>query len=186
MRMKISRILAILVALPLVLATAPSAEGKSKVRTRFDEAFDYSKIRTFDFYVHPSKQTKGPRAELLRPRLQALVEELLVQKGFRRSSTGDPDFHVVLDGQISENLDIWGGYRVVVTENVVWESYVPYGGNRAISRGVLIIWMQLPGAEDSFWGGGTYAEFSGSTKLEKLLKIATKATRKILAEFPPE
>ena len=184
--MKISKILPILFALPLVLATAPSAEGKSKVRTRFDETFDYSKMRTFDFYVHPSKLTSGLRAEHLRPRLQRLVAELLLERGFLRSSTGDPDFLVVLDGQISDSLDIWGGYRVLVTENVVWESYVPYGGNRSISRGVLVIWMRLPGEEDSFWGGGTYAEFSGGTKFEKVWKIAAKAARKILNEFPPE
>ena len=93
---------------------------------------------------------------------------------------------MVIDGQISENLDIWGGYRVLITENVVWESYVPYGGTRSMSRGVLIIWMRLPGEEDSFWGGGTFAEFSGTTKFEKVWKKASKAAQQILDGFPPQ
>ena len=181
---KMLRVLPIVALLGLSLVIAPAAHAKSKVQTRHDASFDFSAIRTFDFWIHPSKLSEGTLAEVMRPRLENLVEELLLKKGFQRSSS-DPDFHVAFEGQISDSLDLWGGYRVVVGENFVFESYVPYGGARSMSRGLLIIRMLVPGEENSFWGGGTFADFPGIVKPDEVWKKASKAAKRIMGGFPP-
>ncbi len=168
----------------VLLFFGSAATAKDRVEVRFDESFDFTGVRTYDFFLHPSKLQDGAIAELLRPRLRSYVEELLRAKGFERSSD-NPDFEVIFDGQISDSLDIWGGYRAVVTKNMVIETYVPYGGQRSRARGMLIIRMRLPGEEDAFWGGGTITDFPDYMKTEKIIKKVEKAARNILADFPP-
>ncbi len=162
---------------------APVAEA-AKVRVLEQEGFDYQQIHTYDFFLHESRITEGAYASVLYPRLRALIVEGLAKKGFERD-TENPDFMITFDGALSDSLNMIGGVREVVTENVVWVGIGPGPGVPDwTSQGVLVIRMHEPGEEEPFWGGGDALTIGGRLDTERIWKKVRKAANRILAKFP--
>ena len=174
-----------LAALGLLLAGTPADAKKQPPRVEYDESFDFSSIRTYDFFRQDSKQTEGTAAEALLPKLERLVEAHLATRGFERSAES-PDFLITFDGHMSDNLDLYGGYRSAVTKNVVWETYTPWRPPRSSFEGLLIIHMKLAGQKDSFWGAGDVVQLPGTNKPDKVWKKIEKLAIGLLDLFPPQ
>jgi hypothetical protein len=160
------RSLVVLALVALLRAAAPAAAEKPP-RYSFDREFDYSRLHSFDVRQHPSKTQTGAAAESLQPRVFALLEELLVAKGYRRDQE-QPDFVVTYDTMVAEDY-----------------SSTSWAGHAEVARGLLAIRLTESGEEEPFWIGADAAGLTGRLTADKAWKKVDRATRRILAGFPP-
>jgi Domain of unknown function (DUF4136) len=172
----------LLLATALMLAASAPGVAEKGGRHDFDPAFDFTGLEAFDFRVPESRQQEGSVAQELLPKLEALLDEVLGAKGYRRDSEA-PDFVVMFDGQIAEIIIPNSGVYVDVSDRVVWE--VPDNrGQVGSSRGLLAVRMTAPGEKEPFWWAADDAKIDGKITAAKVWKKAEPLARRILDRFP--
>jgi hypothetical protein len=151
------------------------------IRNDFDPAFDFTELETYDFRVHSSKQQETTLALELLPRLEALLDEVLGAKGYRRDPHA-PDFVVMFDGHLAEIMIPDDGVYVDISDYVVWQ--VPGRGQAGSSTGLLAVRMTLPEEQEPFWWAADDARIDGKITAAKVWKKAGPVARRILDRFP--
>jgi hypothetical protein len=146
---------------------AHGAAAEKPPRYEFDSSFDFTQLKTFDLRIHESKQREGVMASSVQPKFLALVEELLTAKGYRRDPQ-QPDFVVMFDTMLAED----------------WSS-TSWAGHAEVAQGLLALRLSQPPDEEPFWMGADRAELTGKITPDKAWKKVDRATRRILAGFPP-
>jgi Domain of unknown function (DUF4136) len=157
----------LLAALAFLPGAAPASAAQKPPRYEFDEAFDFTKLHTFDLVLDPSKQTEGALAGPLLPKLADLMQELLVAKGYVRS--GDqPDFVLTFDVMVADDY-----------------SSTSWSGHAEVAKGLLVLRTSVPSEKEPFWMGADVTGIKGKITQDKAWKKAEQTTRRILAGFPP-
>jgi hypothetical protein len=143
------------------------ASAEKPPRYKFDQGFDFKKLRTFDIRIDESKQREGEMAESVVPKFVALLEELLIAKGYTIDSA-QPDFVLEWDTMVADDM-----------------SSISWSGHGEIAKGVLALRMAEAGQQEPFWIGADSAELTGRITADKAWKKVDRAARRILAGFPP-
>ena len=172
-----------LVVAALILAASVPAMAEKGGRHDFDPEFDFIRLQTYDFRVHPSRQRETALALELLPRLEALLDEVLGAKGYRRDSDA-PDFVVMFDGHLAEIMIPDDGVYVDISNYVVWT--VPGRGQAGSSKGLLAVRMMLPGEKEPFWWAADDARIDGKITTAKVWKKAEPVARRIVGRFPAQ
>jgi hypothetical protein len=155
------------VAVALATASAPLAAAEKPPRYQFDQKFDFARLHTFDLRLDQSRQREGALLAALLPKLAALVEEQLVAKGYRRSAE-QPDFTVTYDSMVADDY-----------------SSTSWAGHGEVAKGLLVLRFTEPAQTEPFWMGADVADITGRITQDKAWKKVDRATRRILAGFPP-
>ena len=116
--------------------------------------------------------------------LQNRTVEHLAPKGFRRDRE-NPDFYIMFNGRMGDSVELIGGYRFKVSKNVVWETYAGPGWSRSTGHGLVILYMQLPEAEEPFWGAGFTTDVPQTLPPKQVKKVLERAAKKLVKVFPP-
>jgi hypothetical protein len=171
----------LLLATALMLAASAPGVAEKGGRHDFDPAFDFTGLETYDFRVNPARQQETAVALELLPKLEALLDEVLGAKGYRRDPDA-PDFLVMFDGQIAEIIIPDDGVYVEVSPYVTWQ--VPGRGQGGTSVGMLAVRMTAPGEKEPFWWAADDARIDGKITGPKVWKKAEPVARRLLDRFP--
>ena len=166
-----------------VIVTMPSVAWGQSVKTDFDKAYDFSKLRTFSVRMGTSWGN-----QLSENRVITDIAEALTERGFRRAPDGTAaDATVVIHGatETKKNLntfyDGWGGY-----------GYYGMGGGMGSSTttvseytvGTLVVDIFDAGTKKLIFRGTASDELSKDPKKNE--KKSDKAAQKMFKEFPPK
>ena len=162
-----------------LLLVCGAAVAKDRVTVIMDESFDFSSIRTFDFPALED-HNRGPVYDEAVAVLQNRTVEHLAPKGFRRDRE-NPDFYIMFNGRMGDSVELIGGYRFKVSKNVVWETYAGPGWSRSTGHGLVILYMQLPEAEEPFWGAGSV--MSSPRSMAGFMLTSSGSTLKVPSEI---
>ncbi len=166
-----------------------------QVNTDFDPAADFSTLRTYKWMPGPQKTTGDPRLdnEILEKRIRTAVDEQLMARGYRKQSTGAPDFmvayHVALRRKLAvSTMNSYYGYRA----DWGWSYGAGAGAIGAESytyeyeEGSLVIDIVAADTRRLIWRGSAQAEVNKAAKPEKKQAQINEAVTKMLERFPPK
>jgi hypothetical protein len=146
------------------------------VKTDYDRAYDFTKLKTFAF----KPQTRDPREALaanplVDERIKRDLESQLAANGFQEESSGQPDFLIAYYGIAKERVQLRD-----------LSSYGPFGGRRNLDirpefyiEGTLIVDFIDQATNKLVWRG--YA--TGTVDPKKSEKQIAKATEKLIKQF---
>jgi hypothetical protein len=135
---------------------------------RFDKSADFSKFKTYKWWVTPKKG--APIDNLTDEQIKATVDAALAQKGLNKVDTDTAD--LLIDYQTREQI----------TENAprVADQQV-----ETVYEGDLAIDMYTPANHNLVWRGVASKALDPNAKPEKRQKNLTKAVAKLMANYPP-
>lgn len=158
----------------------------------FNPAADFSALRTFDWMPDPPGGRGDPRVDndLIDQRFEIALEEVLEARGFRKISSGQPDFRVAYHLALDEEVD----YQTLNTYGGSWGYRGVYGPRigvttvqeRRYTVGTLIIDIFDVESQELVWRGSGEGRVSDDdrTPQERQARV-TEAVRQVLARFPP-
>lgn len=167
----------------LVLALAVSACSSISYNADFDPRASLGEFRTYAF-VEATDESQVNRgiSPLAEQRVMSALERTLEGKGYRKATSGDPDFLVNFYGALQEKVDInryydgWG-YRG-------W-----YGGTtvdvRQWTQGTLVVDFVDAKSERVVWRGWAQGAVDPNATPEKRSQKINEAVAGILEQFPP-
>lgn len=171
-------------AVAAALSVAAAAAGAQDVKTDYDHAADFSKVKTFDIKIGT-----GWNNELSEKRVLQEFQQALTEKGWTRTEQ-NPDAMVVLHGatDVKKSLDTFytGGYGGY--------GYRGWGGMgmgmgssttsvREYAVGTLVVDIFDAKSKSLMFRGTASDELSD--KPEKNQKKLAKASDKMFKDFPP-
>jgi hypothetical protein len=146
------------------------------VKTDYDRAYDFTKLKTFAF----KPQTRDPREALaanpiVDDRIKRDLESQLTTNGFQEESADKPDFLIAYYGIAKERARLQD-----------LSTYGPFGGRRSLDirpefyvEGTLIVDFIDQATNKLIWRG--YA--TGTVDPKKSEKDIAKATEKLVKQF---
>ena len=170
-------------ALAVVLALAiPSLAFAQDVKTDWDKAYDFSKVKTFSI-----KLGTGWNNQLMEDRVKQDLTEALTERGWKVAPDGQAETQIVFHGatQMKRNLNTFydgGG----------WGGYGYYGGGgfgsstTTVSEyvvGTLVVDMFDAKTKKLIFRGTASDELSKDPKKNE--KKSDKAAQKMFKNFPP-
>ena len=175
----------------LFLAIASTGCRSFNVQTDWDATVAFSTLQTFYVVEPPKMEGADPFADnsLLRKRVQAAVEAVLVERGYRRAGTREEadfvvTFAVLLDQELRVNgvSSTAGGYR---GRGYAGGGFYSSANVRSFQESVLLLDLLDPSTEDILWRGwGT--GIVGTKDRDRRNSRMDKGVRAILKKFPPE
>jgi hypothetical protein len=141
----------------------------------------------------PRKAAGAPRLdnEILEKRIRTAVDKQLAARGYRRQSTGTPDFRVAYHVALKKKLAVstmnsyygyragWGWSYGTVAAGV--ESYT-----YEYEEGSLVIDIIAADTRRLIWRGSAQAEVNRTARPEKKQAQIDEAVAKMLERFPPK
>jgi hypothetical protein len=179
----------------MLLLTALAGCSTMQVNTDFDPAADFDRLRTYKWMPGPQKVTGDPRLdnEILEKRIRTAVENQLNAQGFRKQSSGTPDFlvgyHVALEKKLAvSTMNTYYGYRAgwgwsygVGTSPIGPESYT-----YEYEQGSLILDIVDGDTRGLIWRGSAQTEVNKTASPEKRQAQINEAVENMLERFPPK
>jgi hypothetical protein len=172
------RIVTGLVAVAALALLAGCAGSDLKIETTFDDAIDFSSLRTFGYQTGAFTTPDGVAVDpAVVDRIEDAVVGTLESKGLEFVQSGDQDFVTVVRG---------GRFRTIVSKyQDNW--YVPaedwVADTKYYDEGALVIGMRVGGDPEEVWlGVGTVRLGTEPATQEFLNELAAK----ILEDFPPK
>lgn len=177
-------------AIVMLLVLGIAGCGSSiNVRSDYDPAADFSKIKTFR-YMDVKRDKDDPlSSSLISGRVRAAIEKALTAKGFQKLDAGIPDFFAAAHAGAKDKMNVtsygYAGY------GPYWGGY-PYGRNIDVSyytEASLVIDIVVTKADKNelLWRGvGTGTLQRGQVEPEEAQMRADRAVELILEEFPPK
>jgi hypothetical protein len=167
----------------LLLVTSAGCSGL-RITTDFDPAVNLTALRTYDWRPGPQQGPTDPRIDnsLLDMRVRSAVDRTLAARGFRKITSGTPDFLV--------------GYHVVLQQKTDFHTVGGYYGYRwggppatyayNYEEGTLLLDIIAPETMKLLWRGNATSIVRPDATPEAREKRINEAVEKILAEFPPK
>ena len=164
------------------LALVASLASAQDVKTDYDKAYDFSKLKTFSLKI--ATTWGNPLGE---KRLTAEIEEALTAKAWTKAEEGKADASVLLHGATEQKHNVntfySGGYGG-------W-GYRGWGGGMGTATtttseytvGTLVVDIFDAGSKQLVFRGTASDELSD--KPEKNVKKVEKASAKMFKDFPP-
>jgi hypothetical protein len=179
---------AVLVAVSVGCATL-------EIQTEYDPRADFSGFETWVWMPREPAATGDPRLDnaILHSRIRVAVEEQLALQGYRKLSSGTPDFLVTFHAALDQRLDVF----------TVDRSYPRHGASGSWGRGggwvyssetrvreyevgSLILDIADNHTRDLVWRGVAEAEVSSRSEDQaRRDERLREAVRKMLEQFPP-
>jgi hypothetical protein len=167
-----------------------------EIQTEYDPRADFSGFETWVWMPREPATTGDPRLDnaILHSRIRAVVEERLALQGYRKLSSGTPDFLVTFHTAIDQRLDV----------STVDRSYPRHGGAgrwgpgggwvyssetrvREYELGSLILDIADNRTRDLVWRGFAQAEIGQRTQDQaRRDEQLREAVRRMLEQFPPK
>ena len=170
--------------LGLLIGSLSPVAAKDHLRVEFDESFDFSSVRTFD-YGELADKNRGPVFAEAVALLQNRTTEALEAKGLQRVRE-NPDFLILFNGRMGDSVELIGGYRYGVGDlGIVWETWAGPGWSRSTSNGLVIVYMHLPDATEPYWGAGFSTELPQTVPSKLMRRTLERAVKRITKEYPP-
>ena len=159
---------------------AGCAGSDMTVETGYDEAYDFSSLKTFGFQTGVLSMPDGSDIDpLVAERIESAVIGTLEGKGLVYDQTGNPDFVAIVRGGRLETVVVNVGQR----DNI----YVPQddwvGDPDVYDEGALLIGMMVSGSTESIWHGVGKVRLEGGPASQEQFD---KWVAKILKDFPPK
>jgi hypothetical protein len=184
--------LALLLSLPALLALAPAAAARVDVKVAFDQAYDFSRIKTWGWGSDGRGQVKMARTQDDDPEfVQKLVEPIIVDavateanKKFKASESA-PDvtfrYYLLLTvGQAAQTV----GQFIPGTVNWGLPLFPPATQSlKILNAGTLVLDAAANGTV--IWRGAARAEVKPDSTTAKRESILRAAVRDMLRQFPP-
>lgn len=178
--MKVLRTFAVLALVSLMAGGVATA---MQVKTDYDKAYDFSKVKTFSVKLGTSWNN-----EIGEKRVVEAVEAKLASLGWAKADEATADAHVVIHGATTQKQDLqtfytgyaggygWGGWGMGM--GTATTTSVTY------TEGTLVLDIFDRGSQALFFRAS--ANDTLSTKAEKNQKKLVKALNKIFYDFPPK
>ena len=166
--------------------------SRAQIRSDFDREVNFGTYRSFDWMEKTYTSSNDPYAQntLTEKRIRNATIWELESKGYRRETTGEPDFLVTYHVGVENRVDVTSyGYSYFPYRHHGHHGYGGYGysgQNYSVYRykeGTLILDFVDPETNQLVWRGSYVNVVSRKGIGEKKIK---KAIRHILEKFPPE
>jgi hypothetical protein len=154
---------------------ALSACASYQVSQDYDPAYDFTKLKTYDWIPNPEVTAQ---AELIEKHIRKAMEEQLAEKGYTISSD-NPDFYVAmhLGSEKRTSIQSWGyGYGY-------WNAGVDV---YQYDEGTLAFDFVDGKQKSLFYRSVVKAEVKHDIKFEERQRRINKAVKKVLKYFPPD
>lgn len=155
------------------------------VRTDYDPAADFRRLRTYAWQPRAERAAGDPRVDndLVDARLRGAVDRVLQARGYQARADAPPDFHVAYILTIEAKTDVrsipvsygWGWWGVYGAETYV-DQY---------EQGTLLIDVIDSGTNKLIWRGSAQARVVDNETPEERTQRVNEAVEKILERFPP-
>ena len=158
--------------------------SSTRVHTDYNPRSDFRQLRTYMWVDQQPKSARHPavNSPLVTERVQNAVDAQLVGRGFRRLTSGTPDF--------------WVAYYVVATDKteIITDdgAYGYYGRYYSPSiytlefvEGTLVIDVINAETNELMWRGWATKALDDDPKPDAVEMYVRQAVEKILKEFPP-
>lgn len=159
------------------IITVCAAAGMAQtVKADFDRDYDFSKLGSFAFVEQHRKSNDVLAANpLVDDRIRKDLEDQLIANGFRKDSTGNPDFLITYHatarvGSRFQDNSMYGVLGRVRHIDVKEESYI---------QGILIVDFVERSAKKLVWRGYATTTFDPKKSEKQILT----ATQKLIKEF---
>jgi len=185
------------VALALVGTIAGTVLAAVKVRTQFDESFDFTTLHSWAWYpdgagqvMAASNQYDDPKAiqKNVEPAIFQGVDAALTKRGFTKASTGEPDFYVTYYvlitagtasqqmGQFLPPVSAWGlpAFSFSTTQLTV------------IETGSLVLDVTDRATNEIVWRGVAESKIDRSRSQADREKRIRDGIADLLKQFPPK
>jgi hypothetical protein len=158
--------------------------GHLAVDSDYDPAFDFSKLKSYDWAPPPSDQTID---ELVDKRIRTAVNSELQAKGYALSADA-PDF--VISMLVTTETTTAGSVGVGASVGIpVGRGTISVGGGKSEPRvkeeGTLVLALLDAKSRSAIWKGTASAAIKGSSSPEEQQKRITHVVAELLAKFPP-
>ena len=150
----------------------------------FDPQFDFSRFETYVWAQPKDQSATGQRGvdELTEKRIIAAVDRELENKGYRKISSGQPDFVVNFYVTTQDKID-------VSTYYTGWGYYGWYGGTQTYvtqwTEGTLVIDFIETAENDLAWRGWARGAVEPNLTPERRTEAINEVVAGILKRFPP-
>jgi hypothetical protein len=156
-----------------------------QVRSDFDTAADFSRLRTYHWLQTPPNAPRDPRIDndLIQSRVRSAVNSELHAKGY--AEAGDnPDFRVTYHIMVRDKWDVqsfpvdygYGLGRWPAAQDVRVSQY---------EEGTLILDVIDSSSNELVWRGSAQARIDPNRSPQERTKLINAAVRKMLDRFPP-
>jgi len=154
------------------------------VDTDYDAAFDFTKLKTFDW---SAPQPDEAIDDLVEKRVRNAVTSELQAKGFVPSSEA-PDFLIAM--HVTTKTSTAGSVGVGLSVGIpIGRGVVSVGGGKSEPRvkkeGTLVLDFLDAKSRSRIWEGRAVGALNGSSPEEQQARI-THAVAEVFAEFPPK
>ena len=169
------------------------------VNTDYDSSADFTGLKTYSWDTHGPSKTGDSRIDgntLLQGRITNAVDSTLALKGFRKFSSGTPDFLVNYHVSSKDKTDVesfgpsyyggsyyGGGYRGGYAG-----AHSMYGGGVTTfhyTEGTLLIDIIDPTTKHLMWRGTGTKVVDPDASSDKKIQVVNDAVAKILTNFSP-
>lgn len=178
--------------LPLSLGILLVACAPYRMRYDYDTRTDYASYKTFDWYAASRMAKEKDRTvdnPIMDRRVAAAVEQELVNKGFRRETTTDPDFLVTY-------YPIWQEKRYQTATHLGWGSwgFRPHFGigigttvarEERYKEGTIVLEIVDFKTNQMVWQGAAEGALTELRNPEDADAVVNGAVKKLLEKFPP-
>ncbi len=203
--------------IPLLLLVSAACATR-RVRTDYSPGAAFSELETYSWLTwdHLGDGEPALDSPLLGRRIRSSVDRVLSDMGYRKVSSGEPDFRVAYRAtsevraavEPSYGYDPYFGYSGFGYPDYGYYALAPFGfglhgfglsrfhhrsfsgyggaGTREMLRGTLVLEVFDVRKDELVWRGWTSGTFSLDPEPEEVAEFAEEAVRRILAEFPPE
>ncbi|MCD6460136.1 DUF4136 domain-containing protein [bacterium] len=163
------------------------------VTTNYDTSVNFSNLKTFDWMPNATISVNDPRIidNVVESNIKNAVLKELTQKGYKKISSGKPDFYVAYTASLKEK-----------TKEVTLTNYYGYPGYPAtwthwsgpsltqtycvnFDEGTVVIDFVDPTTKQPIWRSTAKAEVTLTDDPEIKQNRTNEAVNKMLYEFPP-
>ena len=151
-----------------------------------EAAPNFSAYQTYAWLSQPNRQDPSAYDALTEGRVRRAVDNSLSAGGYRKLTSGAPDFLVAWTAAIEGKVDVtmvngyYGyGYRG-------WGAWSAEPMVREYDEGTLILDVIDAESRELVWRGVAQAKVSQNSSPDKRGRRINEAVRRILANFPPQ
>ncbi len=175
-------------ALAWLLAFALAGCSSVQVNQDWDPGADFGRLKTWAWQSSTPALTGNPRLDdpLLHARIQAAIEKSLSEKGYRKVTSGKPDFLVTYHVALQQKLDA----HTIYTGYGPYRGWAAVGGARTVvdtyDVGTLLIDFISLETNDVIWRGSAQSRIHELNTPEERQKRIQDVVDRVLNQFPPK
>ena len=167
-----------LVVLALLVLLVPSLAAAAKVRSGFDEKYDFSKVKTWRFQVD-----EGPGGPNVDGRIRAELRTQLAAKGLREVTAKDQPVDVLVLYNVGAADGLVSGF---VAEVGWYGDILMVPGGRSVVTGAVLVELDDAETGKPVWAGAYIMEGNTAQALMVMVDRVEKAVRTVLKKYPPK